>query len=80
MDETRTSSPRNYPTAEYAALSEGVALADFSHRTILRLTGKDPVGMLNAILTNDVPSEERRRAPEPERARADRPPSPQERR
>ncbi len=30
---------------------------DLSHRTILRLTGKDPVGMLNAVLTNNVPKE-----------------------
>jgi len=59
MEDTRTSSSRNNPSAEYAALSEGAALVDLSHRTILRLAGKDPVGMLNAILTNDVPSDER---------------------
>ncbi len=60
MDKTRTSSPRNDPTAEYAAFSKGAVLVDLSYRTILRLTGKDPVGMLNAILTNDVPPKERR--------------------
>ncbi|MDQ3567596.1 MAG: hypothetical protein M3397_05900, partial [Actinomycetota bacterium] len=60
MDKTRTSSPQNDPTAEYTAFSESTALVDLSHRAILRLTGKDPVGMLNAILTNDVPPKERR--------------------
>src|SRR5215210_2473300 len=40
----------------YMALQEGAAIVDRSQRNILRLTGKDPVGMLNAILTNDVPT------------------------
>jgi folate-binding protein YgfZ len=40
----------------YTALREGAAVVDRSERRILRLTGKDPVGMLNAILTNDVPT------------------------
>ena len=31
---------------------------DLSRRTILRLTGKDPLGMLNAILTNEVPKDD----------------------
>jgi tRNA-modifying protein YgfZ len=39
----------------YAALREGAAVVDRSDRRLLRLTGKDPIGMLNAILTNDVP-------------------------
>ena len=43
------------PAAEYAALKGGAAVVDLSHRTILRLAGKDPIGMLNAVLTNDVP-------------------------
>jgi aminomethyltransferase len=30
---------------------------DLSHRTVLRLTGKDPLGMLDAVLTNDVPKD-----------------------
>jgi folate-binding protein YgfZ len=46
------------PASEYAALHEGAALVDLSHRTILRLAGKDPLGMLNAILTNEVPEED----------------------
>ena len=40
----------------YTALLEGAALVDRSERSIFRLTGKDPVGMLNAVLTNDVPA------------------------
>jgi tRNA-modifying protein YgfZ len=39
------------------ALSEGAAVVDRSGRRILRLTGRDPVGMLNAVLTNDVPED-----------------------
>jgi tRNA-modifying protein YgfZ len=39
----------------YAALREGAAFVDRSDRKLLRLTGKDPVGMLDAVLTNDVP-------------------------
>ena len=42
----------------YAALGEGAAVVDRSDRRLLRLTGKDPIGMLNAILTNDVPIQE----------------------
>jgi folate-binding protein YgfZ len=44
--------------AEYEILNGEAALVDRSYRTIFRLTGKDPVGMLNAILTNDLPKEE----------------------
>jgi tRNA-modifying protein YgfZ len=39
------------------ALREGAAVVDRSERRILRLTGRDPVGMLNAVLTNDVPED-----------------------
>ena len=46
------------PAAEYAALEGGAAVVDLSHRTILRLAGKDPVGMLNAVLTNEVPKDD----------------------
>jgi folate-binding protein YgfZ len=41
----------------YAALREGAAIVDRSDRTLLRLTGKDPIGMLNAVLTSDVPTQ-----------------------
>ena len=46
------------PAAEHAALEGGAAVVDLSHRIILRLAGKDPVGMLNAVLTNDVPKDD----------------------
>ena len=41
----------------YTALREGAAVVDRSERRILRLAGRDPIGMLNAILTNEVPPE-----------------------
>jgi aminomethyltransferase len=44
----------------YAALREDAAFVDRSDRKLLRLTGKDPIGMLNAVLTNDVPTHEAR--------------------
>src|ERR671921_2301311 len=46
----------------YAALREGAAIVDRSDRRLLRLTGKDPIGMLNAVLTSDVPTHEDRGA------------------
>jgi tRNA-modifying protein YgfZ len=42
----------------YAAMREGVALVDRPERRLLRLAGKDPTGMLNAVLTNDVPAQD----------------------
>ena len=47
---------RTDPAAGLTALREGAAIMDH-RKTVLRLTGKDPVGMLNAVLTNDVPEE-----------------------
>src|SRR5215210_4830360 len=44
----------------YAALREDAAFVDRSDRKLLRLTGRDPIGMLNAVLTNDVPAREDR--------------------
>ena len=44
----------------YAALRGGAAFVDRSDRKLLRLTGRDPIGMLNAVLTNDVPAREDR--------------------
>ena len=44
---------------EYAALRESAALVDLSYRQILRLSGKKTVEMLNAVLTNQVPEEDR---------------------
>ncbi len=40
-------------------MREGAAVVDRPERPVLRLAGKDPVGMLNAVLTNDVPKETR---------------------
>ncbi|MDQ4105857.1 MAG: hypothetical protein M3157_01605 [Actinomycetota bacterium] len=45
------------PAAEYAALKRGSALVE-RRQSILRLSGKDPAGMLNAVLTNEVPEGE----------------------
>lgn len=42
----------------YAALKGGAAIVDISYRSLFRLSGKDPVGMLNAILTNNIPLDE----------------------
>jgi folate-binding protein YgfZ len=52
---TRSAS-RSVP-AGYAALEGDAALVDLSHRAILRLAGRDPLGMLDAVLTNNVPKE-----------------------
>ena len=41
----------------YEALKEGAGLVYRSDRTVLRLTGRDPVGMLDAVLTNEVSKE-----------------------
>ena len=40
----------------YTALQEGAAIVDHPERRIFRLAGRDPMGMLSAILTNDVPT------------------------
>jgi folate-binding protein YgfZ len=42
------------PAAEHAVLTRGAALVDRSYKAVLRLSGRDPLGMLNAILTNEV--------------------------
>ena len=41
----------------YTALREGAAIVDRPGRRIFRLAGRDPIGMLNAVLTNDVPAQ-----------------------
>ena len=45
-----------------SALREGAAVVYRSQRKLMRLTGRDPIGMLNAVLTNDVPMQEDRGA------------------
>ncbi len=57
MSDTRTTENRE-PTQSFTAFENGAALVEFPEKKVLRLTGKDPVGMLDAILTNDVPKEE----------------------
>ncbi|BBL80303.1 folate-binding protein [Rubrobacter xylanophilus] len=46
----------------YAALREGAALVVHAGADVLRLSGKDPLGLLEAILTNALPEEENRGA------------------
>ncbi len=57
MNDTGNMRVRTDTDAGYVALKKGVAMIDRPGRTLLRLSGKDPVGMLNAILTNEVPKE-----------------------
>lgn len=51
QDATRPNDPSGF-----SALREGAAVVERSRR-LLRLTGRDPIGMLNAVLTNDVPTQ-----------------------
>jgi tRNA-modifying protein YgfZ len=51
------STGRSVPASEDVALLEGAVLVNLSHRTILRLAGEKAIGMLNAVLTNEVPEE-----------------------
>ncbi|PLS85907.1 MAG: hypothetical protein CYG60_10050 [Actinobacteria bacterium] len=54
---TQTSSTGLEGSVDYEALVRGAALVDRSGRAVLGLTGRDPVGMLNAVLTNEVPKD-----------------------
>ncbi len=47
------------PAAEYAALKDGAAITE-RPQAILRLTGKKAAGMLDAVLTNEIPREDGR--------------------
>lgn len=42
----------------YAALKEGAALVEHGHRKLLGLSGKDPAGLLAAILSNEIPAQD----------------------
>ena len=53
----KTPYTRSAPASEYAAFEEGAALVDLSYRIVLRLAGGGVIGMLNAVLTNEVPEE-----------------------
>jgi folate-binding protein YgfZ len=57
MDDTGNMRVRAHARADYGSFKEGATLTARPGRTVLRITGKDPVGMLNAILTNEVPKE-----------------------
>lgn len=56
LGNTQTKEEKN-SDAGYYTLKEGAGLVERSDRSILRLSGRDPVGMLDAILTNQVPKE-----------------------
>ncbi len=58
MNDKGNTGARTRAEAGYYALKEDAALIDYPGRTVLRLSGKDPVGMLGAILTNEVPKDE----------------------
>ncbi len=48
---------RSNDGADFVALTRAAAIVERPGRGLLRLTGKDPVGMLNATLTNSVPED-----------------------
>ena len=60
MEEPRER-PQNDPGSNgdpgLLALTASAAVVERPNKGLLRLTGKDPVGMLNAVLTNSVPSD-----------------------
>ncbi len=57
LGNTQAQEKENGDTAGYLALKEGAGVVDRPGKTILRLSGKDPAGMLDAILTNAVPKD-----------------------
>ena len=59
MRETQNPRNRTVPNgaAGYVALKKGAALVAHPDRRVLRLSGRNPIGMLNAVLTNEVPEE-----------------------
>jgi folate-binding protein YgfZ len=48
--------PRNYgdPAAEYAAARNAAVIVDRRDRSLFRVHGRDPVGMVHNLVTNDV--------------------------
>ena len=48
--------PRNYgdPAAEYRAARQACVVVDRADRSVWRATGRDPVRMLNGLVTNDL--------------------------
>lgn len=57
MSDTRTTKNKNGAPG-LAAFAADAALVEFPEKEVLRLSGKDCAGMLDAILTNDIPKEE----------------------
>jgi aminomethyltransferase len=55
LGNTRATKEKSGDAAGYWALKEGAGLVGRSGRAVLRLAGRNPVGMLDAILTNQVP-------------------------
>jgi folate-binding protein YgfZ len=64
--------PRHFgdPAAEYEAALTGLAVADRSHRTRLRIGGKAPAQMLQGLVTGRIPAE-LEPSPEPYAVRAE---------
>ncbi|HEX9107692.1 MAG TPA: hypothetical protein VF832_10700, partial [Longimicrobiales bacterium] len=50
--------PRHYgdPAGEYAAARDGAVVIDRADRVVLRVSGRDPVRMLQGLITNDLAS------------------------
>lgn len=48
--------PRHYgdPAAEYGAMTESVGVVDRSERALVRLSGREPVKMIQGLVTSDV--------------------------
>lgn len=48
--------PRNYgdPAAEYSAVRSHAGLVDRADRTLIRVWGRDPVKMVDGLVTNDI--------------------------
>lgn len=57
MEDSRDTPPTSTDPSAFDAPGKAAPVIVELRKSILRLTGKDPVGMLNAILTNDVPKE-----------------------
>ncbi|WP_273888061.1 YgfZ/GcvT domain-containing protein [Rubrobacter naiadicus] len=55
MERARTSDAKD---SGYRALFEKTAIVDLGGWTVLRLSGRDPAGMLDAVLTRNLPKEE----------------------
>lgn len=57
MENLRDQRTYGSPHGDYEALKQGVAVVSLSHRTLVGLSGKDPIGLLAAILSNEIPAQ-----------------------